>query len=139
MKGKVVRFGVSMDEELVKKFDTLLSKKGYSNRSEAIRDLIRKTLVDEEWEEGKEVAGVILFVYNHHKRELADRILDIQHDHNKIIQSSLHIHLDHSNCLEVVVVRGEAREIRKLYDRLYSTKGVKHCSLAKTSTGKEIV
>lgn len=139
MKGKVVRFGVSMEEELAKKFDNLLSKKGYSNRSEAIRDLIRNSLVDEEWEEGKEIAGAILFVYNHHKREIADRILDIQHDYNKIIQSSLHIHLDHSNCLEVVVVRGETREVGKLYDKLHSTKGVKHCSLAKTSTGKEIV
>ncbi len=139
MKGKIVRFGVSMDEELMKRFDTLLSKKGYSNRSEAIRDLIRNSLVDEEWEEGKEIAGAILFVYNHHKRELADKILDIQHDYSKIIQSSLHIHLDHSNCLEVVVVRGEAMQVRELYYKLHSTKGVKHCSLARTSTGKEIV
>jgi CopG family nickel-responsive transcriptional regulator len=139
MKGKIVRFGVSMDEELIKKFDALLSRKGYSNRSEAIRDLIRESLVEEEWEEGKEVAGAILFVYNHHKRELADKILDIQHDYNKIIQSSLHIHLDHSNCLEVVVVKGEAREVRELYDKLHSVKGVKHCSLARTSTGKGIV
>lgn len=139
MKGRIVRFGVSMDEELVKKFDKLLSAKGYSNRSEAIRDLIRNSLVEEEWERGKEIAGAIVFVYNHHKRELADKILDIQHDYNKIIQSSLHIHLDHSNCLEVVVVRGEASTVRELYNKLYSTKGVKHCSLARTSTGKEIV
>lgn len=134
-----MRFGVSMDEELVKKFDKLLSAKGYSNRSEGIRDLIRNSLVEEEWEKGKEIAGAIVFVYNHHKRELADKILDIQHDYNKIIQSSLHIHLDHSNCLEVVVVRGEASVVRGLYNKLYSTKGVKHCSLARTSTGKEIV
>ncbi len=139
MKGKIVRFGVSMDEELVKSFDKLLLRKGYSNRSEAIRDLIRNSLVEEEWEKGDEIAGAILFVYNHHKRELADKILDIQHDYNKIIQSSLHIHLDHSNCLEVVVVRGEASAVRELYNKLYSTKGVKHCSLARTSTGKEIV
>ncbi len=134
-----MRFGVSMDEELVKSFDRLLSKKEYSSRSEAIRDLIRNSLVEEEWEKGKEIAGAIVFVYNHHKRELADRILDIQHDYNKLIQSSLHIHLDHSNCLEVVVVRGEAGIVRELYNKLYSTKGVKHCSLARTSIGKEIV
>lgn len=138
MKSKIVRFGVSMDEELIKRFDRLLSSKGYSNRSEAIRDLIRNSLVEEEWEKGKEIAGAIVFVYNHHKRELADKILDIQHDYNKIIQSSLHIHLDHSNCLEVVVVKGEASLVRELYNKLYSTKGVKHCSLARTSTGKEI-
>lgn len=139
MKGKVVRFGVSMDEELIRKFDRLLSAKGYSNRSEGIRDLIRNSLVEEEWEKGKEIAGAIVFVYNHHKRELADKILDIQHDYNKIIQSSLHIHLDHSNCLEVVVVKGEADVVRELYNKLHSTKGVKHCSLARTSTGKELV
>lgn len=134
-----MRFGVSMDEELVKKFDKLLSSKGYSNRSEGIRDLIRNSLVEEEWEKGKEIAGAIVFVYNHHKRELADKILDVQHNYNNIIQSSLHIHLDHSNCLEVVVVRGEASVVRELYNKLYSTKGVKHCSLARTSTGKGIV
>ncbi|MGQ9618371.1 MAG: nickel-responsive transcriptional regulator NikR [Candidatus Aminicenantia bacterium] len=139
MKKKVVRFGVSMDEELIKKFDNLISIKGYSNRSEAIRDLIRNNLVEEEWEKGKEIAGAIVFVYNHHKRELADKILDLQHDYNEIIKSTLHIHLDHYNCLEVVVVKGEAGTIRELYNKLYAMKGVKHCSLARTSTGKELV
>lgn len=135
---RIVRFGVSLEEDLLKRFDQILKEEGYTNRSEAIRDLIRRHLVEKEWEEGKEVAGGIILLYNHKVRELVDKLIDLQHDFGKFIISTQHIHLDEENCLEIVVVRGEAKEVKNLATRLGALRGVKHLSLAKTSTGKEI-
>jgi len=134
----LVRFGVSIEDKLLKKFDGLISKKGYSNRSEAIRDLIRKNLVEKEWEEKGEVAGGIAIVYDHDQRELVNKVIDIQHNFHEIIISSQHVHLDERNCLEVVIVRGKAENVEKLADALRSLRGVRHCTLARATTGKKL-
>ena len=135
----IIRFGVSLEKELLVKFDKLIKEKKYSNRSEAIRDLIRENLVKREWIEGKEVAGAITLVFDHHKRELMNTLTDIQHDFHTLIISSQHIHLDHDNCLEIIVVRGKPRDARELADKLRATKGVKYGSLSIATTGKELV
>jgi len=135
----VSRFGVSIEENLLKRFDRLISRKGYQNRSEALRDLIRESLVREEWEEGKkETVGTIAIVYSHHTRELSRTLTDMQHRYYRSILSSLHIHLDEHNCLEVLVVRGKGADIKKISDRLIGTKGVKHGRLSLTTTGKNL-
>jgi len=135
----IVRFGVSLEKKLLDKFDRLIKEKKYSNRSEAIRDLIRENLVKREWVEGKEVAGAITLVFDHHKRDLVNILTDIQHDFYRLIISSQHIHLDHNNCLEIIVVRGKPIEVRELADKLRATKGVKYGSLSIATTGKELV
>jgi len=135
----IIRFGVSLEKELLEKFDKLIKEKKYSNRSQAIRDLIRENLVKKEWIEGKEVAGAITLVFDHHKRELMNTLTDIQHDFYQLIISSQHIHLDHDNCLEIIVVRGKPREVKKLADKLRATKGVKYGSLSIATTGKGLV
>lgn len=135
----VKRFGVSLDEFLLKRFDSLIKKRSYPNRSEAIRDLIRELLVKEQWRKGGEVAGAIVLVYNHHKRELVNTLTDIQHDYGDIIIASQHVHLDHDNCLEVVVVKGKPQKVEELFNKLRATKGVKHGALNMTTTGKEVV
>jgi CopG family nickel-responsive transcriptional regulator len=134
----LVRFGVSLEKELLDKFDKHIKRKNYSNRSEAFRDLIRQELITKEWQVGKEIAGAITLVYNHHIRELVNRLTDIQHNFNKIIISTQHIHLDHDNCLEIVAVRGNPKEAQRLADNLRSIKGVKHGTLSMSSTGKDI-
>ncbi|HHT9124930.1 MAG TPA: nickel-responsive transcriptional regulator NikR [Candidatus Brocadiia bacterium] len=134
----MLRFGVSLEKELLEKFDRLIREKNYSNRSEAIRDLIRQELVKKEWLEGKEVAGAITVIYNHHRRQLVDKLTDIQHDFQKIIISTQHIHLDHDNCLEIIAVKGMPEEAKKLADTLRSIKGVKHGTLSMSSTGMDI-
>jgi CopG family nickel-responsive transcriptional regulator len=136
---EIVRFGVSLEKELLEKFDILIKEKKYPNRSEAIRDLIRENLVKREWVKGKEVAGAITLVFDHHKRDLVNNLTDIQHDFHTLIISSQHIHLDHDNCLEIIVVRGKPIEVRELADKLRATKGVKYGSLSIATTGKELV
>jgi len=124
---------------LLEKFDRVIYKKGYSNRSEAVRDLVREHLVEKEWERVKgDVVGIVTLVYNHHVHDLSDKLTDLQHNHYKNIVSSTHIHLDAHNCLEVLVVRGKSGEVRSIAERLISTKGVKHGKLAMSSTGKEL-
>ncbi|TFB08980.1 nickel-responsive transcriptional regulator NikR [Candidatus Atribacteria bacterium MT.SAG.1] len=135
----IVRFGVSLEKELLDKFDILIKEKKYPNRSEAIRDLIRENLVKREWVEGKEVAGAITLVFNHHRRELMNTLTDIQHDFHQLIISGQHIHLDHDNCLEIIVVRGKPIEVKELADKLRATKGVKYGSLSIATTGKELM
>jgi len=118
------------------KFDNLIKSKNYSNRSEAFRDLIRQELIKKEWQEGDSIAGAITLIYDHHKRELVNKLTDIQHDHQKVIISTQHIHLDHDNCLELIAVKGHPREAQKLADTLKSVKGVKHGTLTMSSTGE---
>ncbi|MRR14282.1 nickel-responsive transcriptional regulator NikR, partial [archaeon] len=120
---ELVRFGVSLESSLLDRYDGLIEKKGYSTRSEALRDLIRQELVKKEWEEDDEVAGAITFVYDHHQRGLSSRLTDLQHDYQGLIISSQHIHLDHHNCLEIVAVKGRAKEVQKLAHALQSVKG----------------
>ena len=134
-----VRFGVSMDSGLLKQFDKYITEKGYANRSEAIRDLIRNNLVEKEWEVGTgETVGTITIIYNHHKRELPDTLTSIQHKYHTAMISTLHVHLDAHNCLEVLVVKGKAREIKIIADRLIGTKGVKPGKLTIATLGKDL-
>ena len=135
---EIVRFGVSMDSRLLKQFDKYINQKGYANRSEAIRDLIRSNLVEEEWKVGKgETVGTITIIYNHHKRELTDTLTNIQHKYHASMISTMHVHLDSHNCLEVLVVKGKAKEIKIIADRLIGTKGVIHGKLTTTTLGKD--
>jgi CopG family nickel-responsive transcriptional regulator len=135
---ELARFGISLDKELLAKFDQRRKLKRYANRSEAIRDLIREDLVKAEWHDNKEIAGAITLIYDHHKRELVNKLMDIQHDFGNLIISSQHIHLDHNNCLEIIAVQGAPKEAQKLADSLKSVKGVKHGTLSMSTTGKEI-
>lgn len=132
----LVRFTVSMEENLLGQFDELIRAGGYTNRSEAIRDLIRKELVKREWAEDRVVVGVITLVYDHHVKELVGKVMDIQHDCHESIMSTQHIHLDHHNCFEIIVTRGKAKEIDGLYQKLKSLKSVKHAGIM-TATGGE--
>lgn len=134
--GEVIRFGISIDDKLLENFDRLIEDKGYMNRSEAIRDLIRDALVERKWEAGdEETVGTVTLVYNHHVRDLSDKLTEHQHHHHEQIVSTLHVHLDAHNCLEVLVVRGKAKEVKRIADELIGTKGVKHGKLVMTDTG----
>jgi len=133
------RIGVAIDGDLLDKFDRLIAQRGYTNRSEAFRDLIREELVEKAWESpDSQVVGTVTLVYDHHVRLLNEKLTGIQHDFHRSILSTLHVHLDHDNCLEVLVLRGKASEVRKVADALISTKGVKHGRLTMTTSGAEM-
>src|SRR5690349_14987824 len=137
--GELSRIGVAIDTELLEKFDALIAQRGYTNRSEAFRDLIRDDLVEKTWESPEsQVVGTVTLVYDHHVRMLSEKLTDIQHDFHRSILSTLHVHLDHDHCLEVLVVRGKSADVRKVADALISTKGVKHGRLTITTTGSEL-
>lgn len=135
----VVRFGVSLENNLLEKFDKYIKGRKYNNRSEAIRNIIREHLVKDEWHKGGVVAGAITIVYDHHKRELVSRLMDIQHDYSESIISSQHAHLDHYNCLEVIMVKGKTEAVKELFESLRSSKGVKNGTFSMTITGKRVV
>ncbi|TFH16909.1 MAG: nickel-responsive transcriptional regulator NikR [Lentisphaerales bacterium] len=132
---KLTRFSVSLDEGLLERFDRQIEREGYPTRSKAIADLMGTALVQREWKAGGEVAAGIVMVYDHHKRDLVNKLTSIQHDYHHLIISSQHIHLDHDHCLEMVVVRGDSRQVETLARRLKSTKGVKHSAIAAATTG----
>ncbi len=134
----LIRFGVSLEEGLLKKFDSLIRKKSYACRSEAIRDLIRQELVKKQWTDSSLVAGAITLIYDHHRRELVHKLMNIQHDFGAMIISTQHVHLDHHHCLEIIAVKGSAKEAQRLADTLTSVKGVKHGTLSMSSTGEEL-
>jgi len=135
----ISRFGVSIDTALLKAFDKLISRKGYTNRSEALRDLIRDRLVENEWQEGnQDTVGAITLVYSHDQRELHDKLTELQHQKYHFIVSNLHVHLDEHNCLEVLVVKGKSNSIKKIADQLIGTRGVKHGQLTMTTRGKNL-
>jgi CopG family nickel-responsive transcriptional regulator len=131
---RLMRFGVSMDEQVLKALDEIVEQRHYSNRSEAIRDLVRGEQVREDWEEGKgPVVGTLTLVYDHHVSEVNERLVNLQHDHEHMVHSTMHVHLSHRMCLEVIVLRGKPREIRDLADRLIAARGVKHGRLTATA------
>jgi len=136
---KLIRFGVSLDHQLLEKFDRHIKRRKYTNRSEALRDLIRENLVGQEWHDNKDTVGSITFVYDHHVRDLTRKLTNIQHDFQSHIMTGMHVHLDHDHCLEVLVVKGKGSEIRKVADALITVKGVKHGKLTMTTTGKGLV
>jgi CopG family transcriptional regulator, nickel-responsive regulator len=132
------RFTVSIEKALLEKFDKYIKQKGYPTRSEAFRILIRNALVNEEWTGKGTVAGAITIVYNHHRRDLNNKLTDIQHNFLDLIVSSQHIHLDKHNCMEIISVKGDAKKIEKLAYSLHSEKGVKHSKLTTTTTGSHL-
>ena len=136
----LARFGVSLEKELLLKFDSLCRENKYENRSEAIRDLIRDELVRKEWSNPKgEVTGVVTLVYDHEKRDLVDKLIDIQHGYDSvIIVASQHVHLNHDNCLEAIIVKGSAKDAKDFAAKLKSVKGVKHGELVMATIGKDI-
>jgi CopG family nickel-responsive transcriptional regulator len=130
----VTRIGVSLEPELLNKFDHMIEKKGYTTRSEAIRDLIRRALNEEGWKhEGLEIIGTITLAYDHHSGGVQEKLMEIQHEHYPKITSALHIHLDQEKCLEVLLVRGMANEVKQLADELISVRGVLHGKMTMTS------
>lgn len=135
----LIRFGVSIPDDLLEKFDLLIAERGYTNRSEAIRDLIRDRLVEDEWSESDhEVVGTVTVVYNHEQSELAQKLTEIQHRKHDLIISAVHVHLDSHNCLEVLIMRGKSGEVRKTGEQLIATRGVKHGKITMTTSGSEI-
>ncbi|MFH0855828.1 MAG: nickel-responsive transcriptional regulator NikR [Candidatus Omnitrophota bacterium] len=135
---RLVRFGVSLERDLLASFDSHLQEKKYTNRSEAIRDLIREDLIKKQWQGDRQIVGTITMVYGHHKRELVNKLMDIQHNFSKVIISTQHIHLDHHNCLEIIAVKGKPGQAQELADTLKAVKWVKNATLSMSSTGSDI-
>ena len=132
----IARFGVSLEKNLLSLFDQRIKEKKYTNRSEAIRDLIRDDLIKKQWAQNELVAGAITIIYDHHKRELVNKLMDIQHNFSTLVISTQHVHLSHDICLEVVVVKGAAQKVQALADTLKAVKDVKHTVLSMTSAGE---
>ena len=136
---RVERFGVSMDPTLLAGLDELVSRRGYRSRSEAVRDMVRGALVEREWgDDERPVIGTVTLVYDHDSHDLAHELMDLQHDHHQAIVCTTHVHMDAHNCLEVVVVRGPAATVRRIGERLISTRGVKHGRLTCSTTGSDL-
>jgi len=135
---KLQRFGVSVETDLLYKFDEFFSERNYKNRSEALRDLMRDALVREQWQEDETIAGAIAFVYDHHHGQLVNKLLELQHGYFTIIISSQHVHLDHDNCMEIILAKGPANQVGKLYDSIRAMKGVKHIDLLRSTTGQKL-
>lgn len=129
----LTRFGVSVESSLLSKFDFLIKQRNYPNRSDAIRELIRNELTKQGWEQDQEIAGAVTILYDHHKRELLNKVMDVQHDFHKIILSSQHIHINHNICFEIIALKGNAKEIQNLTDRLKAIKGIKFGNISMTS------
>lgn len=136
---ELCRIGVAINEDLLEQFDRLIKKRGYTNRSEAFRDMIRNELVQEVWESPQaEVFGTVTLVYDHHVRQLTERLTELQHKFHSSVISTLHVHLDHDNCLEVILVRGTAAKVQQLSNALIATKGVKHGRFTGTTSGARL-
>ena len=135
---ELTRFSVSVEKDVLEQFERQIRNQQYPTRSKAIADLIRESLVEKEWAGGDEIAGAVILVYDHHKRDLTNKLTHIQHDFHHLIISTQHMHLDHDNCLEIVAVKGKPGEVQDLAERLRAAKGVKHGSLAMATTGRAI-
>jgi len=136
--GNLVRTGLSLDEELLRKFDQAIAGKGYQNRSKAIRDLIRDRLVGEEIDKNKVVVGTLTIIYDHHRPNLTEKLVEAQHQASGNVLAATHVHLDHHNCLEVIIMKGRGRDLEDLANGILSLRGVKHGQLVITSTGKHL-
>jgi CopG family transcriptional regulator, nickel-responsive regulator len=134
----LVRTGLSLERDLLEKFDETIAARGYQNRSEAIRDLIREHLVAEEGDQNRVIAGTLTMVYDHHRPNLTERLVEIQHQAHTQVLAATHVHLDHHNCLEVIIMKGRSAELRKIADQILSLRGVKHGKLVITTTGKDL-
>ncbi len=127
------RFGVSLEDNLLRELDALVTKHKLPNRSQAIRFLIRKNLTQEKWKNNLEVSGCVVLIYDHHKRNLLNKAMDVQHDYQNLVLSTQHVHMDHDNCMETIILKGKAKELKELADRLIGIKGMKHGELVMTS------
>ncbi len=138
MKKDLMRIGVSLPANLLDRFDEIIAVRGYSSRSEGIRDSIRNYIIDYEWmsEQKGDRVGTITLIFDHSQRGLVDELTDIEHDYSKLIESSLHVHLDEKNCLEVILVRGESQDVKSIVEKMMALKGVKHVKLTTTSPGE---
>jgi CopG family nickel-responsive transcriptional regulator len=134
---ELIRTGISLERELLERFDRVIGKKGYKNRSKAIRDLVRDYAVAEDVEEDRTVAGTLTLVYDHHRPKLSERLIELQHHAHGKVLAATHVHLDHHNCLEVVIMKGRSSEMRHLADQILSLRGVKHGKLVLT-TGRDL-
>jgi CopG family nickel-responsive transcriptional regulator len=132
------RFSVSLEEPLLEQFDDYITGHGYSNRSEAVRDLIRNKLINRQWQQDSEVVGVVTLVYDHHQAQLQERITEIQHSYYQLITSTTHVHMDHHNCLEVTIVKGNAFSVQELAENMIALRGVKSGNLTMSSTGGDL-
>lgn len=136
---EVARIGIAIGEDLLKEFDQLIAGRGYANRSEAFRDLIRNELVNEiSGSSDSEVCGTITLVYDHHVRLLLEKLNSLQHDYHSAILTTVHVHLDHDNCMEVILVKGKSSLVRNLANTLIATKGVKHGRFVITTSGRHL-
>jgi CopG family nickel-responsive transcriptional regulator len=135
---ELVRVSISLEQELAEQLDRLQRDTKYTTRSELVRDLIRQRLVEQQWADNREVVvGTITLVYDHHARQLADKLVDIQHDHHDDILATTHVHLTHDLCAEMIMVRGPAQSARQLADALGQQRGVLHATLAMSTTGQQ--
>ena len=137
----IERIGVSLENDLLEQFDQLIAQKGYASRSEAVRDLIRDALVQRQWSEAasrEEQVAVVTLVYDHDSSSLAQKLAHIQHENHKAVVSALHVHMDEHNCLEVLVLRGRARDVLRMGEGLISTKGVKYGKVVPATTGQSL-
>lgn len=135
---ELVRLSLSLEEPLFEKLEELVTEKGYGNRSEFIRDVIREQLIRREWASGAQVVGTITLVYNHHQRGISEKLVEIQHDCTEHILAATHVHLSHELCAEMIMIRGEGREIGKLADAFRKLKGVLHVGFSAGTTGAEL-
>ena len=135
----LIRSGIPLERELLEMFDRAIGKKGYTNRSKAIRDLVRDYAVSEDVETNRTVVGTLTLVYNHHKPGLSERITDIQHHAGPKVLAATHVHLDHEHCLEVVIMKGRSSEVQHVAEQILALRGVKHGRLVLTTTGKGLV
>lgn len=134
----LVRTGLSLERELLEQFDQTIAKRGYQNRSEAVRDLIREHLVSEDIDQNKVIAGSLTMVYDHHRPKLAERLIEIQHRAHTQVLAATHVHLDHHNCLEVIIMKGRSADLKRIADQILSLRGVKHGKFVITTTGKDL-
>jgi len=135
---KVARITVSVEDALLKQFEVFIANHGYPTRSEAVKNLMRNALVEQEWQKGKEVAGAVAIIYDHHRGAIVKKLVNAQHDFGGLIVCTQHVHLDHDNCMEVVIVRGAASKIRDFLSCLKSIKGIKHSTLMMATTGEDV-
>ena len=135
---ELTRTGVSIEEDLLQQFDRVIARRGYKNRSEAIRDLIRESLVAEAIDKNKPVVATLSMIYDHHRPNLSNKLNEIQHHSRDNVLAATHVHLDHDNCLEVVIMKGRSEEIQRLADHMLAMRGVKHGKLVVTTTGKDV-
>lgn len=135
MASKLTRISITLEENVLEQFDEQIKRRGIPTRSEAVKQLIKASLIEQEWQDGEIVAGVITLIYDHHKSHMLDEIVGRQHDFGEMVLCSQHAHLDHHNCMENIIVKGPVQEMQKLFHSLESIKGMKHCSLTMSTTG----